>query len=106
MSNTNETRAVRASEALRNYVEAKGEAFENSSSEAADLIADLLHLVARIDEGDEPVESTLRLARLHFDAEHGNPEEEEIPASATSGSSGPGDLDGAVSSLDGMAAAP
>jgi hypothetical protein len=77
MSNiTNETRAERAEAALMQYVEAKGEVFENSSSEIADLIADLLHLTAKLDEGDDPIESTLRLARLHFDAEHGNPEEE------------------------------
>ena len=76
MSNiTNETRAQRAEAALMQYVEAKGEAFE-SSSEIAELIADLLHLTAQLDQGDEPVECILRLARIHFEAEHGNPEEE------------------------------
>jgi hypothetical protein len=73
---SNETRAQRAEAALMQHVEAKGEVFENSSSEMADLIADLLHLAARLDEGDDPVVSTLLLARMHFDAEHGNPEEE------------------------------
>jgi hypothetical protein len=75
---SNETRAERAEIALRSYVEAKGEEFENSSSEVADLIADLLHLVARdgYDQSDEPVESTLRLAQMHFDAECDNPEED------------------------------
>jgi hypothetical protein len=73
---SNETRAQRAEAALLQYVEAKGEVFENSSSEIADLIADLLHLAARLDEGDDPIESTIRLARMHFEAEHGNPEEE------------------------------
>lgn len=73
---TNTTRAERAQNALRSYVEAKGEVFENSSSEIADLMADLLHLAARTDQGEEAVESTLRLARMHFEAEHGNPEEE------------------------------
>jgi hypothetical protein len=68
---SNQTRAERAEQTLMQYVEAKGEVFENSSSE----IADLLHLTAKLDEGDDPVESTLRLARLHFDAEHENPEE-------------------------------
>jgi hypothetical protein len=72
---SNQTRAERAEQTLMQYVEAKGEVFENSSSEIADLIADLLHLTAKLDEGDDPVESTLRLARLHFDAEHENPEE-------------------------------
>jgi hypothetical protein len=77
MSNiSNETRAERAENALRQYVEAKGEVFENSSSEVAELIADLLHLAAKLDEGEEPIESTLRLARLHFNAEHENPEEQ------------------------------
>jgi hypothetical protein len=72
----NETRRMRAANALRAYIEARGEVFENTSADAADLIADLLHLVVAIDHGDDPVESTLRLARMHFDAEHGNPEEE------------------------------
>jgi hypothetical protein len=77
MSNiSSETRAERAENALRQYVEAKGEAFENSSSEIADLIADLLHLTVRLDQGDDPVENTFHLAQLHFEAEHGNPEEE------------------------------
>jgi hypothetical protein len=71
----NDVRAERARTSLRQYVEARGEVFEDSSSEIADLIADLLHLSVRIDQGDDPVESTLRLARLHFDAEHDNPEE-------------------------------
>ena len=75
----NESRADRAQEALRQYVEAKREAFENSSSEIADLIADLLHHVIRIDQGDDPVESTLRLARMHFEAEHGNEINEAAP---------------------------
>jgi NTP pyrophosphatase (non-canonical NTP hydrolase) len=70
---TNETRAQRAEAALMQYVEAKGEVFENSSSEIADLIADLLHLAAKL---DEEVEGVLRLAMTHFEAEHGNPEEE------------------------------
>jgi hypothetical protein len=73
---TNPIRRRRAARVLRDYVEAKGELYEGSSSEAAELIADLLHLVAVIDEGDEPVAGTLRLALLHFDAEHNNPEED------------------------------
>ena len=73
--NANADRAERARTALRQYVEARGEVFEDSSSEIADLIADPLHLTVRIDQGDDPVESALRLARLHFEAEHRNPEE-------------------------------
>ncbi len=77
---SNGTRAERAQAALRSYVEAKGEVFEDSSSEIADLIADLLHFAARLPEGEntpaETVERCLRLARMHFDAEHNNPEEE------------------------------
>jgi hypothetical protein len=72
----NEIRADRAHEALRFYVKAKGEMFEESSSEIVDLITDLLHLTARIDEGDDPVESTVRLALMHFEAEQGEPEVE------------------------------
>jgi hypothetical protein len=66
---TNKTRAHRAEIALQNYVQEKGEVYEESSSEIADLIADLLHLTASLDEGEDAVESTLRLARMHFDAE-------------------------------------
>jgi len=80
MDITNDGRAQRAETALREYVEAKGEVFERSSSEIADLMADLLHFAVRLDEGDDPVTSTLRLARLHFDAEHGTPEEEGAAA--------------------------
>jgi hypothetical protein len=65
----NRDRAERARTVLQAYIEARGEAFENSSSEIADLIADLLHLAADLDEGFDPVESTLRLARMHFEAE-------------------------------------
>ena len=72
----NEARAGRASTALKQYVAAKGEVFENNSSEIADLMADLLHLCVRIDQGDDPVESALRLARMHFEAEHGHEIEE------------------------------
>lgn len=76
MTTRNDIRAERARAALLTYVEAKGEVFENSSSEIADLMADLLHLTVRIDQGDAPVESILRLARMHFDAEHNNPEDQ------------------------------
>ena len=69
MTTSNATRAERAENALRVYIEAKGEAFEDSSSEIVDLIADLLHLAARTDEGDDPIDSTLRLARMHYEAE-------------------------------------
>jgi hypothetical protein len=75
MTTRNDNRAARAQAALQSYVETKGEVVENSSSEIADLIADLLHLTVRFDQGDDPVESILRLARMHFDAEHNNPEE-------------------------------
>jgi hypothetical protein len=73
----NRDRAERARAALEAYIEARGEAFENSSSEIADLIADLLHLTADLDEGLDPIDSTLRLARMHFEderAEEGGPE--------------------------------
>ncbi len=66
---TNDDRAERARKALQSYIESRGEVFENNSAEIADLIADLLHLTARIDQGDDPIDSTLRLAKLHFQAE-------------------------------------
>jgi hypothetical protein len=77
MTPSNETRAERAENALRAYVEAKGEVFENDRSEIADLIADLLHLLARDHTPEEVVlpwqkdviQSTLDLAQMHFDAE-------------------------------------
>ena len=75
----NDARAERARKVLEQYVAAKGEVFENNSSEIADLIADLLHLTIRIDQGHYPVESTLRLARLHFEAEHADEIEEAAP---------------------------
>jgi hypothetical protein len=65
----NRDRAERARTALQAYIETRGEAFENSSSEIVDLIADLLHLTADLDEGLDPIDSTLRLARMHFEAE-------------------------------------
>lgn len=65
----NRDRAERARSALQAYVESRGEAYENSSSEIVDLIADLLHLAADLDEGFDPIDSTIRLARMHFDAE-------------------------------------
>jgi hypothetical protein len=77
MTPSNETRAERAENALKAYVEAKGEVFENSRSEIADLIADLLHLVARdhtpqdirMAWQENVIRATLDLAELHFDAE-------------------------------------
>lgn len=84
----NHRRADRAEKALQTYIEARGDVYEANSSEIADLIADLLHLTMRLDQGDDPIDSTLRLARMHFDVEHGNPDEEadEEQASATEGS--------------------
>jgi hypothetical protein len=82
MSTRNDIRAGRAQTALQSSVEAQGEVFEISISEIADLMADLLHLAIPIEEGEEAVERCLRLARIHFDAEHNNPEEEAAcPAS-------------------------
>lgn len=82
MTTTNDIRAQRAQAALQSYVEAKREVFERNSSEIADLIADLLHLAARLLEGEntaeETVERRLRLARMHFQAEHNNPEEDAV----------------------------
>ena len=74
MSMRNDTRVERARNALRFYVEAKGEVLELSSGEIADLMADLLHLAVRTDEGMEAVEYAVRIARKHFDEEHENPD--------------------------------
>ena len=74
---TNKAACGESGRILQAYVEAKGEDYEASSSEICDLIADLLHLTVRLDQGHDPIESTMRLARMHFDAEHENPEEEE-----------------------------
>jgi hypothetical protein len=77
MHHSNITRAERAQTALQSYVEAKGEVFENSSSEIADLIADLLHLAVWNGEIlPDPAERVIGLARLHFEAEQADPEEE------------------------------
>jgi hypothetical protein len=65
----NHDRAERARVALQTYIEARGEVFEESSIEIVDLITDLLHLTANLDQGFDPIESTLRLARMHYDAE-------------------------------------
>jgi hypothetical protein len=77
---SNHNRAARAAEILEAYATAKGEAFEASTDEITDLMADLLHLAAQYageDGGDVEtyVGRVLRLAALHFDAEHGNIEE-------------------------------
>jgi hypothetical protein len=74
MNPDNECRADRALTALEHYVVAKGDVLEKSSTEIVDLITDLLHLAARIDEGHDPVESTVHLALMHFEAEQGGPE--------------------------------
>jgi hypothetical protein len=94
MTTSNETRAQRAEQALYSYLEAKCYAFEQDDTEAhiTDLIADLLHMAARNLADDSKDESLdvdavadrmLRVARLHFDAEHGNPEEEGAAAERT-----------------------
>jgi hypothetical protein len=66
---TTTARADRARQVLAHYVTVRGDTFEGSSTEIADLIADLLHLAARIDEGEQPITSTLARARRHYEAE-------------------------------------
>ena len=39
-------------------------------------MTDLLHLAIKLDEGADPVESTLRLAQMHFEAEQADREDE------------------------------
>ena len=85
MTISNETRAERAEDALRAYVEAKGEVFENDRSEIADLIADLLHLLARdhtpekvvMPWQEDVIQSTLDLAQMHFESEQEEGDEEQ-----------------------------
>jgi hypothetical protein len=59
-----QARADPAEAVLRQHVEAKGEVIKNHRDEIADLIADLLHLTVRRDEGDDAVESSLQVANL------------------------------------------
>lgn len=70
MSSMNDKRASRAEAALEAYILARGEVFEASPYEAADLIADLLHLTDRMAEAwDIGTDATIDLARAHYDAE-------------------------------------
>lgn len=53
--------------------------FEGIETRASDLLADIMHLVAANDretDVDDVIDRLIRLARMHFDAEHNNPEEE------------------------------
>src|ERR1051325_6359809 len=81
MTLSNAIRAARAHNALRTYVEARGEVFENSREDITDLIADLLHLLARDHiaaappAGDEVIQAILDMARMHFDSEQAEAEE-------------------------------
>lgn len=77
MSTMNDQRAARAAAALEAYIRARGEVFEHSPYEAADLIADLLHDVERTaSEWHVGVDATLKLARLHYEAEASGRENE------------------------------
>ena len=79
MSTNNKKRTERAQLALQQYVEAKGETFEQTSDEVCDLIADLLHLTRRMHLKGEHWRNTdqmLAMAQLHFDAEISDAEEE------------------------------
>lgn len=74
---SNEDRAERASATLTYYkTEIMKEVCEQNSAEIADLITDLLHLTRLWDQGDDPIESTIRVARINFEAEE--EEEEEV----------------------------
>lgn len=69
---TNEERIERAESALQNYVLAKGEAFERSSDEIVDLIADLMHLASKLCDEDiteRSPEAVINAARMHYEAE-------------------------------------
>jgi hypothetical protein len=85
MTISTDIRAERAENALRSYVEAKSEVFENDRSEIVDLIADLLHLLARdhipqevvMPWQEDVIQSTLDLAQMHFEAERCEEEDED-----------------------------
>lgn len=72
----NVDRIKRAKKALRRYVASKGDKFENSLPEIADLIADLLHLARETakhtatNKADFQGEAyVIDLAKLHFRTE-------------------------------------
>jgi hypothetical protein len=67
VSLTIQTRVARAKAALHQYLEVKGEAFEESRAEIVELIADLLHLARSLDlRADIPIEDPLDRARTLF----------------------------------------
>ncbi len=68
---SNIERAERGKKALRAYLEAKHESFDNTSRQVPELIADLLHLTMAIDRNPEAVEMNLRKAREFFTRESG-----------------------------------
>lgn len=75
---TNDERAARAQAALRQYIEAKSEPFEDNTSEIIDLITDLLHYAEQIAQDDDAADSALFLAKMHFEAEIAEAEEFEV----------------------------
>ena len=78
MPTRNKTGADKHSTApVQTYVLAKGEVFEGSTEEIADLMTDLLHLAVMIDQGDEPAESTYRIAWMNFEMDENNRDEEK-----------------------------
>lgn len=74
----NERRRERAREALKSYIEGRGEVFEHSLADMSDLIADLCHLAMVSDEKLSPwdashADSIIRMGQLHFSEEFENP---------------------------------
>ncbi len=61
-------RAKRANDALRTYIENKGELFDENRdvSQIIDLIADLLHIATTISDDDYTPEVLLHIARNHY----------------------------------------
>lgn len=72
---SNDDRAARAQEALAFYAAKKGQTLHWSSAQIADLVADLLHLAAFRGAGPKEIDGIVRLARLHHQAEHDDPDE-------------------------------
>lgn len=83
----NPDRASDAKAALQWYKDISSKNEEDNITTITDLMADLMHLLVSDLQPEETAEDAVNyvtgLARMHFDAEHGNPEEleDEAPAS-------------------------
>lgn len=74
----NATRRDRANRLRAHYAEIKMEVNDEDETELSDMLADMFHLAVSEskDDTEEVCDRIVRVARMHFDAEHNNPEEE------------------------------